>query len=144
MVEASTWAMKLTELDATFLRYERRPETPEERAFTLGPAYAQDAPSALRLREFYVVVDSIEQAQGVEFLCPKCFAENNGRVGTHRVICWSRSRGIADEVKPGPGRWTLEGTGLHDLTLNGDGGSRSVLLLGGCAWHGFVTNGDAA
>jgi hypothetical protein len=52
------------------------------------------------------------------------------------------SRGVPDDAKPGPGRWSLVGTGFDDLTLDGDGGSRSVLLLGGCAWHGFVTNGE--
>jgi len=77
----------------------------------------------------------------VEFLCPKCFVANRGRAGTHAVICWSRSRGIADDVTPGPGRWSLRGTGFHDLTLDGDGGSRSVLLSGGCGWHGYVTDG---
>lgn len=91
-------------------------------------------------------MDNINDAHGVEFLCPKCFAANSGPVGTHAVICWSRSRGVPDEADPKPGRWTLEGTGMHDLTLNGDavggGGARSVLLTSGCAWHGFVTNGE--
>ncbi len=91
-------------------------------------------------------VDAIADAQGVMFLCPKCFATNSGPVGTHGVICWSRARGVPDGVKPGPGRWSLVGTSLADLTLDGDppGNARSVLLLSGCAWHGFVTNGEAA
>jgi hypothetical protein len=90
---------------------------------------------------------SFAEAQGVMFLCPKCFAQNAGPVGTHSIICWSRSRGVPDTVSPKPGRWTMAGTGLHDLTLNGDppGRARSVLLTGdGCKWHGHVTNGDAA
>ncbi len=91
---------------------------------------------------YHVYVDSLADAQGVRFFCPKCFAANGGPVGTHGVICWSRSRGVPDEATPGPGRWTLEGSSFDDLTLNGDGGSRSVLLAGGCAWHGFVTNGE--
>lgn len=97
-----------------------------------------DAPSFRR-------VDSIFEAQGVMFLCPKCFAENGGPVGTHAVICWSRSRGVPDEIEPNPGRWSLHGTGLHDLTLHGDppGGARSIQLGGGCGWHGFITNGEA-
>lgn len=95
-------------------------------------------------REFYHFVDSIDEADGVEFLCPKCFVANKGPVGTHAVICWSRSRGVPDHISPKPGRWKLVGTGLHDLTLNADPPStaRSVLLNGGCGWHGFVTNGD--
>lgn len=92
-------------------------------------------------------VPTIDEAQGVRFLCPKCFAVNGGAVGTHGVICWSRSRGAPESEQPGPGRWTLEGTSLDDLTLNGDapggGGARSVLLTDGCGWHGFVNSGMA-
>lgn len=92
------------------------------------------------------VVD-IAEAQGVQFLCPKCFAKNGGPVGTHSIVCWSRSRGVADDETPGPGRWSLNGTGLADLTLNGDapggGGARSVLLTDGCGWHGFINSGVA-
>lgn len=90
-------------------------------------------------------VDAIDQAQGISFLCPKCFIDKGGPVGTHTVICWSRSRGTPDDAGPGPGRWRLDGTGYDDLTLNGEkkGGARSVQLLGGCGWHGFVTNGIA-
>lgn len=91
---------------------------------------------------FQVPVKTIDEAQGVRFLCPKCFEKNNGRKGTHSVVCWSRSRGVPDHAIPGPGRWLLVGTGLEDLTLDGDGSSRSVLLIGGCAWHGFITNGE--
>jgi hypothetical protein len=91
------------------------------------------------------IVDTIEEAQGVRFLCPKCFVANEGARGTHTVICWSRSRGVADDISPKPGRWTLHGTSLDDLTLHGDpmGVARSVLLTGGCGWHGFVNAGEA-
>lgn len=113
----------LIELEATFLRVEKR---------EAGGVY-------------HVRVEAIERAQGVMFLCPKCFAKNGGKVGTHAVICWSSSRGVPPEVSPGPGRWMLVGTGLDDLTLDGDDGkSRSVQLSGGCEWHGFVTCGEAS
>lgn len=114
--------MRLVDLEPKFLRYFKRPD---------GTA-------------IYAEVDEITEAQGVRFLCPKCFEANSGPVGTHSVICWSRSRGVPDEVRPSPGRWTLEGTGLHDLTLNGDppGGARSIQLTSGCGWHGFITNGE--
>lgn len=92
-------------------------------------------------------VEAISEAQGVQFLCPKCFAVNGGPVGTHSIICWSRSAGTPEDEVPGPGRWKLDGDGLDTLTLNGDqvggGGARSVQLHGGCAWHGFVTDGFA-
>lgn len=91
-------------------------------------------------------VDKIEHAQGVQFLCPVCFAKNNGPVGTHQVLCWSRSRGTPDTASPGPGRWALHGTSIDDLTLNPDPPSqnRSVQLNGGCNAHFFVTNGKIA
>jgi len=87
---------------------------------------------------------SIDEAQGVMFLCPKCWTANSGPVGTHRVICWSRSRGIPDDASPGPGRWALVGTSYENLTLNADppNNARSVLLTSGCAWHGYVTDGE--
>ncbi len=86
---------------------------------------------------------SFEEASGVMFLCPLCFKDNNGPVGTHSVICWSRSKGVPDDTSPGPGRWKLDGTSVDDLTLNAEPGqsARSVLLTGGCGWHGFVDNG---
>lgn len=90
-------------------------------------------------------VDTIEEAQGVRFLCPKCFVDNGGAKGTHIVICWSSERGTPDQMQPGPGRWKLVGTGLHDLTLDGERGrTRSVALNGGCCWHGYITNGEGS
>lgn len=114
--------MRLTDLEPTFLRYETRDDG----------------------RIYYVSVPTIQEAQGVEFLCPKCFAANGGTVGTHAVICWSRSRGVPEDAKPGPGRWALNGSSLSDLSLDADPPStaRSVLLSGGCEWHGFVTAGE--
>jgi hypothetical protein len=92
-------------------------------------------------------VATIEEAQGVQFLCPKCFTANGGAVGTHGIICWSRSKGVPDEMHPKPGRWSLHGTSLDDLYLHGDlaagGGARSVLLTSGCGWHGFIDDGHA-
>ena len=86
-------------------------------------------------------VDSLAEAQGVEFLCPKCFAANNGPVGTHIVVCWFNGRGVSNEVRPGPGRWNPSGTGYDDLSFVPPGAT-SVLLTGGCGWHGFIENGE--
>ena len=113
--------MRLTDLDARFL--------------------AIEAPDVWRCEGV-----TFEQAQGISFLCPKCYAANGGPVGTHSVICWSRSRGVPDEQNPCPGRWLMVGTSFHDLTLNADPPSdaRSIQLRGGCEWHGYVTSGEAA
>jgi hypothetical protein len=138
--------MRLTELEPQFLVREVTPNVANEIVNDPAVGSASGFHTELRDRVSHRYVNSIAEAQGVMFLCPKCFAANGGRVGTHIVICWSRSRGVPDDAQPGPGRWTLEGTGYADLTLNGDavggGGARSVLLLGGCAWHGFITKGE--
>jgi hypothetical protein len=81
-----------------------------------------------------------ENADGLMFLCPKCFTANKGSVGTHRVLCWFRGR-VPDDAKPGPGRWELEGSDLSNFTLRP---SVDLTPGGGCNWHGFVTNGSAA
>lgn len=139
--------MRLTDLEPQFLRYEEKLDTWE--VVDRQPNPGEDLSSVphhmvTAMRGFWPFVDKIEEAQGIEFLCPKCFAANGGRVGTHAVVCWSSSRGVPDKVAPGPGRWALRGAGYHDLTLDAEPGkSRSVLLLGGCAWHGFITNGEA-
>jgi hypothetical protein len=83
-------------------------------------------------------VESIDEADGVMFLCPVCFQANGGPVGTHAVICW-RPR-VPSHIDPKPGRWEFEGTGLHDLTLVA--GSSSILLTAGCRAHFFIRNGE--
>lgn len=87
-------------------------------------------------------VERIEDAQGVRFLCPRCFRKNGGRVGTHAIICWSRSRGVPDDAQPGPGRWQLIGTSLDDLTLGADPPSKTSSVKIAC-WHGHITKGQA-
>lgn len=79
---------------------------------------------------------TFEDNDGIFFLCPMCFKLNDGRIGTHGVICWKPS--VPLEKLPGPGRWNQTGTGVHDLSL-----SPSIQLIGGCNWHGFITNGEA-
>lgn len=86
------------------------------------------------------IVDSIAEADGVQFVCPKCMLDANlVRPGVHSVVCWKI--GVSPEVLPGPGRWNLEGTDLEDLSLVA--GSSSVKLLGeGCGAHFFVRKGQ--
>lgn len=91
--------------------------------------------------EIYTTVDNLADADGMWFLCPKCWADNGGPVGTHSVLCWFVGR-VADDVDPRPGRWVPAGTGLGDVTFVGPAAA-SVMLLGGCGWHGFVKQGAA-
>lgn len=107
--------MRLLELEPRFLRHE----------ITDG-------------KLFLVKVDSINEAQGIWFLCPKCWKANEGPVGTHSVICWNPT--VPPEIHPKPGRWNLIGTSLEDLSLVA--GSSSILLTAGCLWHGFITKGE--
>lgn len=80
-------------------------------------------------------VDTIAEAEGIMFLCPKCYLDNGGSVGTHAVICWSPKAPAS--VPPGPARWTMTGTDYGDLTL-----SPSIQITSGCMWHGFVKDGE--
>jgi len=70
----------LRELDAKFLQREVR----EGRTYHL----TQDI--------------TLENAHGLQFLCPKCFEENKGPVGTHSVICWFEDK-VPEDAYPGPG-----------------------------------------
>lgn len=79
-----------------------------------------------------------EEADGVQFLCPKCFRINGGRVGTHQVLCWKPH--VPQTVNPVPGRWSWVGTSFENLTLVA--ASSSVRLTAGCMWHGHITNGE--
>lgn len=83
------------------------------------------------------VVSWIDDADGVWFLCPKCFATNGGAIGTHRVICWRPK--VPQSINPKPGRWEFKGTSIEDLELVA--GSSSVQVIGGCEAHFYVRDG---
>jgi hypothetical protein len=79
-----------------------------------------------------------DQADGIMFLCPKCFVAKGGPMGTHSIICWQPN--VPQDTSPTGGRWTMEGTGFADLTLVA--ASSSILLTGGCNAHFFIRNGE--
>jgi len=82
----------------------------------------------------YMEVPDIKGADGVTFFCP------HGGEKACSILLWDHS--VPPFVTPGPGRWTMTGTGINDLTL-----SPSVDMSAGpcaCKWHGWVKNGDAA
>lgn len=90
----------------------------------------------------YHHVETLGEADGILFVCPKCFQANgNQRPGVHSVICWFEGK-VPDDATPGPGRWNPTGTGFADLSFVPGAKSNSVLLTSGCAWHGFVASGD--
>jgi hypothetical protein len=141
--------VRLRQLDGQFIRYEMRIDTWERikadvfAAKPTGPYTDDEVEEVTGPRAYHIDVATLAEADGLSFLCPKCFAENRGPVGTHTVICWFEGK-VPDDAVPGPGRWNPVGTGLDDLSFVPGKRSPSVLLTGdGCAWHGFVTAGDA-
>jgi hypothetical protein len=79
-------------------------------------------------------IDTLAGAQCVRFYCPKCLKLNGGPSGTHTVLCLFRDRGVANSVAGL--RWSIGGSSLANLTL-----LPSVQLVGGCSWHGWITQG---
>lgn len=136
--------MQLIELEARFIQYHERIEP---RDFAVGDPLtwrARGCPSERRIVTVHYrhEVSSLALAHGIHFLCPKCFIQNHGSVGTHWCEITFEGRG----VKPDEGshdnkgkstRWTVTGTGLADLTT-----LPSILLQGGCNWHGYITKGE--
>jgi hypothetical protein len=89
----------------------------------------------------YEICDTLEQAQGLCFLCPVCFTRS-GIHGCHRILCWFNGRGVSADRSPGPGRWNPQGTSFHDLSFIGPGAC-SVLLHGpGCGAHFHIEKGE--
>lgn len=80
------------------------------------------------------------EADGIMFLCPVCFAKNNGPVGTHSIICWQPH--VDPNRDPKPGRWAFQGTGIGDLTLVAASSSIYLNGGGGCQAHFFIRNGN--
>lgn len=87
--------------------------------------------------EFFTV-ENLILADGICFLCPKCFQEKGDSKGVHSIICWAPN--VPQTTSPTPGRWEMLGTGFEDLELKA--GSSSVLLDGGCRAHFFIRNGE--
>ena len=117
--------MKLTDLDPRFTKWD--------------PKLKKDGTVKAAI---FKHVKELKQADSVWFLCPKCFEQNKGPVGTHSIRIDFHGRNVPDEYamhndRKEPVRWHVSGTGLSDLTL-----SPSILLLGGCNWHGFVREGQ--
>jgi hypothetical protein len=128
--------MRLRDLDARLLRREIRIEE-WTRVLEGGGTELVVGP-----RVYLVTVETMTAADGIMYLCPKCYTANGGPVGTHSVLNWFVGR-VPDDADPKPGRWVPAGTGIDDLTFVGPAAA-SVLLTSGCGWHGFVRAGDAS
>ena len=136
--------MRLRDLEARFIKRAVVKKTATFVRDGADSANYNDADLVTEERDqvYQIQVDTLADADGIRFLCPLCFKANGGATGTHSVVCWFEDK-VPDDAQPAPGRWNPVGTGIDDLTFVPGKKSNSVLLLGGCAWHGFVTNGDA-
>jgi Family of unknown function (DUF6527) len=122
----------LRQLEGQFIAY--RQETGEE-MFVRGV----DKPADLFRR-----VETLAEAHGVRFICPKSFATHGGVAGAHTTQVFFEGSPVPSQIgvnKNGKTvRWHVSGTSLDDLTL-----SPSIQEEDGvCQWHGFVRNGDVA
>jgi hypothetical protein len=84
-------------------------------------------------------VDELMDAQGVFFWCPCGFGKpefplDGARPHAHRIPFRNPvfPTPVPDGVDP---KWTVSGTGLHDLTL-------TPSILSKSCWHGFITRGE--
>lgn len=92
----------------------------------------------------YRELDSVEGAQGVLFICPKC--------QQHSILCWFKNPRNAPPVPesafPRPGRWTFSGDTFDVLTLEPSIDLSTITFDNPagpdrCYWHGWVQNGEA-
>lgn len=85
-------------------------------------------------------VQTLADADGIQFLCPKCYFQNGGPVGTHTVAVYFRGRGapphIGKDSNGQPARWDVMGNDFLDLTL-----APSIWIKSGCGWHGYIEHG---
>jgi|SRR5579863_4483019 len=118
--------LTLQQLDGRFIRY--REETKDE-MFARGVS---------KPAQFFERVNSLGEAHGVRFICPKSFVAHNGPVGAHSVQVYFAGSPVPPEMGVNEAgetvRWAASGTSLDDLSL-----SPSIQEQDNeCGWHGFV------
>jgi hypothetical protein len=128
--------MRLTDLEPQFVRYVTQSRDEQFAEGRVTPA------------EYLHHVNTLDDAQGIVFLCPACFAKNGGSVGTHGIEVAFANRGVKDHQgsknrEGKPSRWNAAGTNYSDLTT-----TPSILIDPAepiCpGWHGYITKGEAA
>lgn len=117
--------MKLRDLEAFFTKYHERAVPPDQ--------YFEGVMHTSGVQRSFHRVDTLEEADGVWFICPKCFAADRHRVkvGFHGKATPGT---YGHNSKGEPVLWTVAGgTSLDDLQL-----TPSIQIEGCCNWHGFV------
>lgn len=111
----------LRELEARFIAYHK--ET-EEEMFARGVAQPAD---------FFKRVETLAEAHGIRFLCPKARA--------HMIQIYFSGSPVPEHLgknKDGQTvRWSVFGTSLDDLSLTPSIHEQDDI----CGWHGFVGSG---
>lgn len=94
--------------------------------------------------DYFRQVDSLAEAHGIRFLCPKSFAANSGPVGTHSVQVYFAGSPVPEHIgknKEGQTvRWNVSGSDLDNLSLTPSIQEEDEI----CKWHGFVGSGGVA
>lgn len=98
----------------------------------------------------YRKVDTLVEADGIKFLCPGCYARNNGPVGTHIVMVGfvgCPKDAYTTDYAGNHVAWHPSGSGYDDLVLTPSidlaPPGAYIELKDGCRWHGFVGTGSA-
>ena len=127
--------MKLLDLEAMFIRYESR--EPHAEALSLNPS--------AKVAHWIVPEASIDEAHGVQFLCPKAVAIH-GKGHAHCVRLWFFGKPVdADVGRNAAGkvvrfRVVRGSVDLATLTLSPEVDEGDDL----CGWTGAVKNGEAS
>ena len=85
-------------------------------------------------------VETINEADGIRFVCPRCLVDKGARPGCHPILCWRPH--VPQTTTPIPGRWEFEGVGYGDLTLVAGSPSVHLTSPGGCGAHFYIRNGE--
>lgn len=125
--------MKLAELKPQFFRHAVEAAGPElGRPMPDGTTQWGGFPT-----DVFHNTDNLAEADGITFLCPKCFASNAGPIGTHSIMIFFEGGKAPPHLgtnKDGQTvRWRVTGTGYGDLVT-----VPSILQQAGCQWHGYI------
>lgn len=120
--------MKLTELAATFIKYEER--SPHEAALRMNPE--------AKVAHWVVPVATVDEAHGVQLKCPKACTEL-GPDHAHLLRLWFFGASVPREIAAGS-RYRMVGGGraLDSLSLSPATKPEEDL----CGWAGMILNGE--
>lgn len=131
--------MNFRDLEPFFFRIERKKEIGKFVKPGVDPLKGNWTDDDFEEREHLAIymypVETLAEADGIQFLHPEEFRRNKGSEGTCILqILFKGKAQYPDMTEP---RWNVSGTGLDDLTI-----SPSILSKGNVEWHGWIRNGQ--